>query len=516
MKRIFGINNVKLYLLIVFLSLFYGFAFTFSEFYDSPFDGLKDFCILSMQWGVILFATLGLMYLLVLNKYIFSVTFPLLTLACTVLTYFRYTANISLTPMIIDLALVNDARTCLEVFSFQLIFWMVISLCISVLVVYYRWKYIKVEYWYIHLFISLFIIVLTNCLVPSFSRPISERMPYSIYYKIGMYLDEREIIAKDRNLFSGNAVCNSDSLTVVLVVGESLRYDHLQLNGYARNTTPLLTKESNIVSFPNIYTEPCFTHTSIPHMLTRADSIYPERAYNEQSFITLFKQAGYRTSWLANQESVATYVYFMNECDTLIYANSGKSLYIFDKWLDTDLLPLYKEELNEKSNNKFILLHTIGSHWWYNSHYTDSFEVFKPTIKSRVISSCSKEEMINSYDNTVLYTDYVLNEVIDELRSKKAILIFLSDHGESLGEDGYFTHGVDRPILHRPACFVWYSSSFKAAYPEKIESLELNKMKHYRSDFLFHSILDAANIDTQYKEKSFSIFKNVEDERAAY
>ena len=507
MKRIFELNNVKLYLLIVLLSLFYGFVFTFSEFYGSPFDGIKDFFILAMQWSVIFFATVGLMTLLILNKYIFSITFPFLTLVCTVLTYFRYTANISLTPMVIDLALINDARTCLEVFSVQLVVWIVISLIFSAAVVYYRWKYITIERWYIPFSIGLFIVILTNCLVSSFVRPISERMPYSVYYKVRAYLDERKIIAAERSLFSGKADSDADSLTVVLVIGESLRYDHLGFNGYSRNTTPLLAKDSNLVSYPNVYTEPCFTHTSVPHMLTRADSLNPERAYTEQSFITLFKQAGYRTSWLANQESVVTYVYFMNECDTLAYANSGKSLYIFDKWLDTDLLPMYKQELNRKEDKKFILLHTIGSHWWYNSHFTDSFEVFKPTIKSRVISSCSREEMINSYDNTVLFTDYFLDKVIRELKDKKAILLFLSDHGESLGEDGYYTHGVDRPILHRPACFIWYSDSYEHTFPEKIKQLKENKNGYYRSDFLFHSILDAGSVNTTYRSDGFSIFK---------
>ena len=100
-------------------------------------------------------------------------------------------------------------------------------------------------------------------------------------------------------------------------------------------------------------------------MLTGADSIYPERAYNEQSFVTLFKQDGFHTSWLANQESVTTYVYFMNECDTLASANSGKSLYFFEKWLDTDLLPMYRNELKRNPHNKLILMHTIGSYWWY-------------------------------------------------------------------------------------------------------------------------------------------------------
>lgn len=509
MRQILKTNNVKLWVLIALLTLFYGFAFIFSEFYGSPFGGIKDFCILAMQWGVVVMGTMGLLYALVLNKYVFAVFFPLLTVLCTLLTYFRYTLQVALTPMIIDLALINDVRTCMDVVSFQLIIWIILSLCFSAFCVYYRWKYIKVEKWYFHLLVAFVFIMLTNAWIPRFIRPVTERMPYSIYYNICRYLDEKEIVAEKRDTFNASqATCHSDSLTVVFVLGESLRYDHLQLNGYERNTTPLLAKDTSVVSFPDIYTEEYYTHTSVPHILTRADSIYPERAYNEQSFITLFKQAGYRTSWIANQESVDTYVYFMNECDTLIYANRGQSLYKFDKWLDGDLLPYYEDELQHRNSKKFVLLHTIGSHWWYNARFPDSFEQFKPVIKSRVVSACTHEEMINSYDNTVLYTDYIISRLIDELKEKKAILFFLSDHGEALGEDGYYLHAEDYPMSHRPACFVWYSSSYALAYPDKIRNLKNNKMKRYRTDFMFHSILDAADIESEYMNKDFSILKD--------
>ena len=90
MRRILKTNNVKLWVLIALLTLFYGFAFIFSEFYGSPFGGIKDFCILAMQWGVVVMGTMGLLYALVLNKYVFAVFFPLLTVLCTLLTYFRY------------------------------------------------------------------------------------------------------------------------------------------------------------------------------------------------------------------------------------------------------------------------------------------------------------------------------------------------------------------------------------------------------------------------------------------
>lgn len=506
MGRILKTNNAKLWIFTIALTLFYGFTFIFSEFYGSPFDGIKDFCILAMQWGVVLIGSAGLLYTLVLNKYVFAIFFPLITVLCTILTYFRYTLQVALTPMIIDLALINDARTCLDIVSLQLIIWVILALIFSVLCIYYRWKYIKIDMWYFHIIISLSLIMLTNVWVYRFVRPVTERMPYSIYYNICRYLEEKKVVSENRNTFNNsNTICYGDSLVVVFVLGESLRYDHLQINGYERNTTPTLAKNNSVVSFPNIYTEAYYTHTSVPHILTRADSIYPERAYTEQSFITLFNQAGYRTAWIANQESVDTYVYFMNECDTLIYANRGQSLYKFDKWLDGDLLPYYSDELKRNDNRKFILLHTIGSHWWYNARYPDSFEQYKPVIKSRVVSACTREEMVNSYDNTVLYTDYVIGKLIDELKNKKAVLFFLSDHGEALGEDGNYLHAEDFPASHRPACFVWYSSSYANQYPEKIRSLNDNRMKYYRTDFMFHSILDAADIESKYINKDFSI-----------
>lgn len=123
--------------------------------------------------------------------------------------------------------------------------------------------------------------------------------------------------------------CDVDTLTVIVVLGESLRADHLQLNGYRRNTTPLLASDVRICSFPNVYTKEVFTHTSLPVILTRADSIDDKRAQTERSFISLFKKAGF-SYILACQSGTCKYLFgFMYEADTLIYANEGKNVYMF-------------------------------------------------------------------------------------------------------------------------------------------------------------------------------------------
>ena len=503
-----AIKKVLVPLLFVFIiTVAYALIFTLSEFSDSPYSNFHDFMVLAFQWVAIAVGTFGLLYLLSINKYIFAITFPLLIAFSTVLAYYRYTVNATLTPMTIELALINDLRTNMQVVSWQLVSLILLSLVVSVAIVWLRWNKISFTRPYIHLIVALGIIFMTNSFIPQLKRPLTQRMPYSIYYNFKLYFEIRDVAAEHRETFTSESVANSDSLVVVFVIGESLRNDHLQINGYERETTPYLMEEDNLVSLTDIYGAECFTHTSVPQIMTRADSANPQRAYDEQSFVTIFKDAGFRTTWIANQESVATYAYFMNECDTLIYVNGDKSVYTFDKWLDEDILPHLENELKDDNPTQLHILHSIGSHWWYNSHYTDEFERYTPVIKSRVVSSNTQEEMINSYDNTILYTDYFIKETIDLIRDKKSILIFLSDHGESLGEDGYYLHGADRPELHYPAAFVWYSDKYAHSFPDMIENLKDNSDKKYRSDYLFHSIIDAADITTEYIEPQLSIFR---------
>lgn len=499
-------KHVELWLFSIVITLLYGVFFIFSEFYGMPYSGLDDFSVLVFQFMVIEFATLGLICLLSISRYIFAAVFPLMTVACTAVTYFRYTAQVTLTPMVIDLAIVNDFNTSMDVVTWQLVALCVLSLAVSVFAVRYRFRRVNVSHAWAHAAIAAFILFLPFRLGAS-NMAVRGRMPFSLYTSVSDYLDYRRDVSAERTPFKGRAVCGSDSLTVVFVLGESVRASNLQINGYHRATTPLLCREKNVVSIPDVYTDYIYTHTSVPHIMTRYDAEDPDKAYSERSFVSLLKQAGYRTAWLANQESVSTFVYFMEECDTLVYVNGGKSLYVFDKWLDEDLLPAYEEELRRDEGRKFILLHTIGSHWWYNSHYPQRYEVYKPVVRSRVISANNKEEMRNSYDNTILYSDYVWHRLISSLRGRNAVLVYLSDHAECLGEDGYFTHGTDRPQLHHPACFVWYSDEFARRYPDKVKALRANRDRRWKSYFLFHSILDAADVRSRYVDDSLNIFR---------
>lgn len=511
MKRIFNNKNVKYHLFIVLLTLIYGLVATLADFHGSPWSSTKDLVLLVMQAGVVMCATYSFLMLLALCRWVFAVVFPVIMLLTVVMVWFRYTQGVTLTPMIVELCFVNDASMAFTLLSSWLVVVMVLSVVFSAFAVWVRFKHVPSPSVLPNLVAGLLLLLTFTSFVPSFARPVSLRMPFSFYYCTRDFLSQQRVAKAERPAFDGPAVCQADTLTVVLVIGESLRADHLQLNGYHRATTPLLAADTSLVSLPSVYTREIFTHTSLPAMLTRADASDSGLAYEERSFIDLFKKAGYRTAWLANQEPVRNYVYFMNECDTLVYANRGKSAYVYDKWLDGELLPLVDDELSRPAPRKLLVLHTIGSHWWYESHYTDNFRRFEPVIDTRIVSSCTDEEMNNSYDNTILYTDWFLTQVLGRLKDSCALMIYLSDHGESLGEDGFYLHAAEHETLHWPACLVWMSDAYKSSFPSKAAALRLNAGGDHTTDFLFHSILSGAAIETDYVVDSLNIFHNGRD-----
>lgn len=497
---------VHFYIFSLVATLFLGICFTSTDFLTIPVGTVKDLFIIAFQWSVVTMVLYFITILLAANKYVFAITFPLLTLISSLLAWFRFTMNATLTPMVLDAALENDMRTSGDLYSPGLLVFELITFGISIIFTVYRIKRVTVRpSLYPALIGGLLLFTVTR--INTIKYPITERIPFNVYYTFMKYWEEKQIISENRTDLTGEIQCSDEDLTVVFVLGESLRPDHLGLNGYERNTTPLLSKE-DIISYPFVYAEQTYTNRSVPHILTRADSTDYSRAYSEKSFISFFNACDFYTVWLANQEAADTYVYFMNECDSLIHVNINKSSYVvFDQWLDGDLLPLFDNALHMENNKKLIILHTIGSHWWYNSHFTDKFAHFQPIVKSKIISSCTQEEMINSYDNTILYTDYFLSNLIDRLKDKKAILIYQSDHGEALGEDGAWLHAAENPYTHQAACMVWMSPEYKKEHPDHYEKAKENSLKRFRTDYLYHSILDAGGIGSEYIDYSLSIFR---------
>lgn len=490
------------------ITLYFGIAFFGPDFYKTPHKNYKDFTVLFIQWGILFFASFGLIYFIALNKYIFAFAFPLLVIPAAVLAYFRTTVNATLNANLIDIALHNDFNTTSDMISLALIIFVVANIMLSLIAVLYRFKRIKKRIYVLEIIIASFLIYFTTHYQRTRSA-VNNRIPYVLYFSFKDYFDNAKTVKATRADLTANSQTNIDSLTVVFVLGESLRADHLSINGYKRTTTPLIDSNKNIISFPQVYVPYTNTDKCVPYILTNADSLHPERANLNHSFISFFKKCGYQTYWIANQQPTDSYAFFTKEPNKLIYTNPEKNLYNFEphSWLDEKMLVPAERIINNAERKKLIICHMIGSHWWFPVHYSKAFERYTPVSQSRIVSSNSDKEMANSYDNTILYTDFFLNSLIEKIKNKKAVLIYLSDHGEALGEEDMWLHANEALPVHNPACIIWISDLYKKDYPEVMDILTKNAKERWDAAFLFHSILDAAQIITPYLDKNHSIFR---------
>jgi glucan phosphoethanolaminetransferase (alkaline phosphatase superfamily) len=495
---------------IVICSIWTGLLFILPDFLDNPMEGFKGLVITVFHWGLLTATSALLIYLIAINRYVFLVLFPLYSLIGSVLGFFRFAYKATLTPMLVDATLNNDLRTSADLISLELILFVLISISLSAISVWYRFKKMKLKNPLVHLIVITSILILLFSFDSRIKSSVVQRFPYNLYYNLSEYFRLNSQLKVEKTdfdpSFKYDSARNNDSLTVVLVIGESARADHFSLNGYPRQTNPSLENSNNVLSYPKIYSEYTYTNRSLPHLLTRADSASESIAYTEKSFITLFEKCNYRTEWISNQDPADTYIGFMKECDTIIYAHPEKSVYNYNEWLDIDLLPFVAKTLEKETPKNLFILHTIGSHWYYNNHYTKQFGKFQPETKSRVINQNQPEEIINSYDNTILYTDFFLNEIIKMLENKNALMIYIADHGETLGEEGMWLHAGDNDASKNPAFIVWYSDQYKNKYPEKVNALIQNKNLRWRTDFLFHSILSGCNIPSIVIHNDLNIF----------
>jgi KDO II ethanolaminephosphotransferase len=249
-------------------------------------------------------------------------------------------------------------------------------------------------------------------------------------------------------LFTENV--NADDVYVVVIIGESARRDRLSILGASRDTTPFLNKEKNLVAFK---AKSCNSSTSLSlecmfvHKGGVEEKGIPiQQLVHEGHLFQVFKGLGFSMELFAMQAQVGFYSKVGADSFKIreeIGAEAEKNgIAVID-----DLLLIGQLEKSIKRHTKgrhVVVLHQKGSHFLYSSRYPREFAKFQPECRS-IDANCSAEEMFNAYDNTILYTDYFIKSVIDQLRDKKAILVYASDHGESIDAKTHF-HGTPKHI----------------------------------------------------------------------
>ena len=343
--------------------------------------------------------------------------------------------------------------------------------------------------------------------------------PYSLIinsYKV--YTTKRDIKAGDekiKNFYFHAQKENpvNEREVYVFVIGETGRYSSYSINGYQRETSPLLEKIGNLVSYSDLFSEANITSSSLPIVLTRSSARDYNRAFVEKSFVDAFKEAGFKTYWIANQSANNSFIRRISK-DT-----DGEFFMAIDFDADNNydekLWGFLSEVLEKNEQKVLIVLHTLGSHFRYNFRYPLSYELFKPSFKGsfdyNMISVKNKEMFINTYDNSILYTDFFLATTIQKIDSLNAVsaLVYVADHGENLFDtpENIVLHGGSKFTkydLHVPF-FVWTSDKYDRQYPEKEENIIQNKDKRLTSDCIFYSFLDMADITFPEQDLSKSI-----------
>lgn len=297
----------------------------------------------------------------------------------------------------------------------------------------------------------------------------------------------------------------------VLVVGETSRSENWSLYGYDRETTPLLAKDSNLVYYPDAITQSNTTHKSVPILLSAASAENYDLLYKQKSIIEAFKNVDFNTVFLSNQPSNRTFTdFFAREADIHTYYRFfGDATNEFDEILVDKM----KHCIDSIDGNIFFVLHTYGSHFNYTERYPREFAKYQPDYIAS-ISKSNIDAMVNAYDNTILYTDYVLSKVIDVLEDSKACtaMFYTSDHGEDLLDDerARFLHASPSPTFYqlKVPYLLWFSPIYKEIFPTKVENAVNNRKFAVASNSVFHTVLDMAGITTNNSYHHLSVVSN--------
>ena len=325
----------------------------------------------------------------------------------------------------------------------------------------------------------------------------------------------REVMGADARRSTGARPAGARPLRVLLVVGETARAANWGLNGYSRATTPQLAARSDVVSFQSVTSCGTNTEVSLPCMFSPLGRRHydEERIRSSDSLLHVLQRAGIEVFWRDNQSGCK------GVCDglpnELVSAATAPAACVGARCLDEGLL----HNLNDRLRHHFgdasvadqlVVLHQLGNHGpAYDSRYPDAFRRFVPVCASADLQRCSREQIVNAYDNALLYTDHVLARTIESLQQQSAThdtaLLYVSDHGESLGEQGLYLHGM--PYAIAPAVqtqvpmLLWLSPGFAQRQRLDLPCVRARALQPASHDNLFHTLLGMLAVDTALYER---------------
>lgn len=384
-------------------------------------------------------------------------------------------------------------------FAFFIIFLLSISILLLIKTINVK---IKIRITYRMLLFCIFSFITTA----AFMNDSSKRYPVVKKFAVAYYshIKEKAFIAQKINFGPiENLTKNHKNCTYVIVIGESATREHLSLYGYEKQTNPQLEKIKNdLYIFDNVTSATCHTSAVLKELLT-FDGL------QNGDIVSFFKAAGFKTFWLSNQLSNDEYgdivTIIGNQADVSYFISNRDTKFTGGEIFDGLLLPHFNGALNDKSPKKVIFIHLYGSHIAYKNRYPKEFAIFKDYRSDA-------KQCICEYDNSILYTDYLLREFISLLKQKNehSYLLYFSDHGEDVSEDPncIFCHSAAfaKPAMFTIPFLVWLSDKYKKENHAFIRNW--NSHKAYTTNKLIHSMIRLSRLDNYKVDDNFSIFSN--------
>lgn len=521
----FKLTSTKLSAIVaLFLVLFDNISFFkhVTEIYEVSMSNLGFLVSL----GLILTAVIMVLVTLLSSRYTLKPLLIAFVLIASVTNYFMNTYNVILDDTMIQNAIETNVNESLDLINLKLLGYLFFLGIIPSLIIYrvpVSYGSFKEEIWAkiksiaIALIIILVMLFAFNRFYTSFFR---ENKPLRYYtnptfclYSSGKYIFntfyKKETTLKQIGLDAKRVEDSVRKLTIV-VVGEAARANRFSLNGYERETNPLLKKEE-IINFSNLYSCGTSTAISVPCMFSGLErkNYTDKEAKASENVIDVLKHSGASVLWRDNNsdsKGVALRVTYQD------YRTAGNNTLCEDECRDEGMLVGLQEYVDTQKGDVMIVLHQMGNHGpAYYKRYPKAFEKFTPTCQTNQVEKCSAEEIGNAYDNAILYTDYFLSKTIDFLKQNdknfQTAMIYMADHGESLGEKGLYLHGV--PYFMAPdeqthvGALMWFGERSKTRID--VQALSQKTNLAYSHDNLFHTILGVMGVQTALYDKTKDI-----------
>ena len=528
--------RVILYVSLLF-TLLYNFSFFKNFFITYSFSGINILYTLSIF--ITLFTFIAFVLTLLSSKHIFKPFVILILIISSFTAYFMDTYNVIIDHSMIRNSLQTNLEESLDLFSFKLVLYVVFLGLIPSIFVYkikpsfgtFKQESLKK----LKILLILFAIIAVNVFgfskfYTSFFREHKTLRYYAnptfwmfsvINYGKRTFYNGKIVVKEVGKDAKINEEVEDKKELIIMVVGEATRADRFSLNGYERETNPLLKKEE-VYNFSKMASCGTSTAHSVPCMFSkfdRDDYSYKKGITNENVLDVLTHTKQVNVLWRDNNsdsKGVALRVKYQD-------FRSSKTNTICEKdgeCRDEGMLIGLNNYIEENKNGDIlIVLHQMGNHGpAYYKRYPKEYEKFTPVCKTNQLEKCTVEEINNAYDNAILHTDAFLSKVINFLKpySKdyETAMVYMSDHGESLGENGLYLHGL--PYFMAPdtqthvASLMWFGESMK-------EEINLNKLnqtkdKALSQDNLFHTLLGMFEVDTNVYKKDLDILANIRKE----